>query len=181
MTTEKNKQLTFLKIPLLLLGIVVLFSFGVNAASAANTSQNTSQIYVNTQGNNTWDGLSPTYNNTTGSGPKATINNATGTVATNGTINIAQGTYNEYGINIDTNMTIIGENQKNAIINGTNSGPIFNIPSGVNLTINNLTLTNGNNYDGGAIYNDGTLTVNNCTFTGTPQQIMVEPYPTMHP
>ena len=41
-------------------------------------------------------------------------------------------------------MTIIGENQKNTIIDGQQSGnSIFTIASGVNVTIINLTLTNG--------------------------------------
>ena len=155
----QNKKLLF-QIPLLALGVLVLFSFGFNTATAADTSS----IYVSTHGNDTWDGQSATYNSTTGSGPKATINNATGTVAANGTVYIANGTYNESGININTNMTIIGESQKNTLINGTNNygNPIFRITSGVNVNISNLTLTG--NY--GAIWNDGTLTVNNCNFTG---------------
>ena len=66
-------------------------------------------------------------------------------------------------------MNIIGENQKNTIINGQQSGnSIFTIASGVNLTIINLTLTNGtSNNGGGAINNEygGTLTVDSCSFT----------------
>ncbi len=157
----KNRQL-FLQVPLLLLAVVVLFSFGFNTAAAANTST----IYVNTIGNNSWDGQSATWNGI--NGPKQTISNATGTVITNGTIYIAQGTYYESGININTNMTIIGESQQNTIINGTNSGnSIFTIASGVNATIINLTLTQGQSNNGGAIYNNGTLTVTNCTLTDT--------------
>ena len=99
-------------------------------------------------------------------GPKATIKNATGTVNSNGTIYIAKGTYNESNIQINTNMTIIGENQQNTIINGQQSGhSIFTIASGVNLTIINLTLTNGTSNNGGAIANDGNLNVYNSTFT----------------
>jgi len=159
----KNRQIT-IKIPLLLLVGVVLFSFGVSAVSAAGTDNST--IYVNTQGNDSWDGLSPVYNTT--SGPKKTIGNATGTVATNGTIHIAQGTYNESGINIDHNMTITGENQANTIINGQQSGnPIFTIVDGITVNINNLKLTNSTAIgNGGAIYNEGNLTVINSTLTG---------------
>jgi len=156
----KNKQMV-IKIPLLLLVGVVLFSFGVSAVSAAGTSDN-STIYVNTQGNDAWDGLNATYNGT--SGPKKTITNATGVVAANGTVHIAQGTYNESGIKINTNMTIIGENQANTIINGTNKDTIFYILSGVNVTISNLTLTQGESPDGGAIYNEGNTTLTNCNF-----------------
>ncbi|MCE7698563.1 MAG: hypothetical protein K8E24_006915, partial [Methanobacterium paludis] len=133
----KNKQIT-IKIPLLLLICVLIFS-GISAVSAAGTDNST--IYVSTQGNDSWDGLLPIYNTT--SGPKKTITNATGTVATNGTIYIAQGTYNESGININTNMTITGENPTNTIINGQQSGnSIFYIAPGITVTITNLTLTN---------------------------------------
>ena len=155
----KNRQF-ILKIPLLILAAVVLFSFGINSAAAADQSQ----IYVNTIGNNNWDGQSAIWNGI--SGPKQTISNATGTVIANGTIYIAQGTYYESGININTNMTIIGESQQNTIINGTNSGnSIFTIASGVNATLINLTLTQGQSSNGGAIYNNGTLSVTNCTLT----------------
>ncbi|MCE7698565.1 MAG: hypothetical protein K8E24_006925 [Methanobacterium paludis] len=159
----KNKQI-IIKLPLVLLMCVMLFSFGISAVSAAGTSGN-STIYVNTQGNDTWDGLSPVYNTT--SGPKKTITNATGTVAANGTVYIAQGTYNEFGININQNMTITGENQANTIINGQQSGTsIFYIGSGITVTITNLTLTNNTAFNGGAITNDGSLTLTNSTLTG---------------
>ncbi|MBP2044999.1 beta strand repeat-containing protein [Methanobacterium aggregans] len=140
-----------------------MFSFGVSAVSAAGTDNST--IYVNTQGDDTWDGLSPVYNTT--SGPKKTITNATGTVAVNGTVHIAQGTYNESGININQNMTITGENQDNTIINGQQSGnSIFYVGPGITVTITNLTLRNSTAFNGGAIYNQGNLTVTNCTLTG---------------
>ncbi|MCE7698619.1 MAG: hypothetical protein K8E24_007210, partial [Methanobacterium paludis] len=139
--------------------VVVLFSFGVNSAAAANAST----IYVNTTGNNSWDGQSAIWNGT--SGPKQTITNATGTVAENGTVYIAQGTYNESGININTNMIIIGESQQNTIINGQQSGnSIFTIEQGVIVTITNLTLENGTSNVGGAIVNHGNLTVTDSTF-----------------
>ena len=163
---ETQDKHLILRIPLLLLVCVVLFSFGVGAVSAAGTSGN-STIYVSTDGDDAWDGLSPVYNTT--SGPKKTIKNATGTVAINGTVYIAPGTYTESKIVIDKDMTITGENQKNTIINGQQSGnSIFNILSGITVNINNLTLTNNtvtNSY-GGAIYNNGgVLTVTNCTLT----------------
>jgi hypothetical protein len=64
-------------------------------------------------------------------------------------------------------LTIVGNG---AVISGNNSRRIFVINSGANLTLNNVTITQGYNPDvnaarGGAIYNDGgTLTVNNSTF-----------------
>jgi len=61
-------------------------------------------------------------------------------------------------------MSIIGESQYTTI--DGNKTQIFQIQNGVDVTIQNLTLTNGNtfSYNGGAIYNYGILTVTNCTF-----------------
>jgi predicted outer membrane repeat protein len=157
-----------------LLGIGIIFSLGINATAAAQTAKGavlTSNIYVNgSSGNDNWDGLNSTYISGI-NGPKATIKNATGTVTTDGTIYIANGQYtgtNNTGITINHNMTIIGENQQNTIINAQENGDIFNIPAGVNVTLINLSLINGKVADetgGGAIYNNGTLNLINCTFT----------------
>ena len=65
------------------------------------------------------------------------------------------------------NMTILGENQNNTIINGGDSKTILNIPSNVNIVISDLTLMNGYNIvsgEGGGIYNNGILTLTNTTF-----------------
>ncbi len=127
-------------------------------------------IYVNnTGGNDTWDGQSSVYDNVTGSGPKLSIKNATGTVTTNGVVNIADGVYAGEGntnININQNMTIIGQSQDGTIINAQNTSTIFIIQSGVFVTLKNLTLANGTAENGGTIYSDGTLTISNDTFTG---------------
>ena len=144
---------------LVLIGFVIIFSCGVVSVAAANAST----IYVNgSSGNDSWTGLNATYIGGI-NGPKATIKNGTGTVNNGGTIYVAQGTYYENNITINTNISIIGENQQNTIINGTNTGTIFLISSGVNVTIGNITLTNGNltNFCGGAIINNGSLNVNN--------------------
>ena len=148
---------------IVVIGLFVIFSYGVGNVAAASGDT----VYVNgSSGSDAYNGLNSTWITGTLNGPKATIKNATGTVTTNGTIYIAKGTYNESNIQINTNMTIIGENQKNTIINGKQSGySIFTIESGANLTIANLTLTNGTSDTGGAIYSEGTLNVENCTFT----------------
>ena len=155
------KQNNYLLFAMVLIALVVIFSYDMGNVSAASGDS----IYVNgTSGNNLYNGQSAVYDGT--NGPKATIKNATGTVNSNGTIHIAQGTYYENNIKINTNMTIIGENQKNTIINGQQSGQsIFTIASGVYLTIINLTLTNATSNTDGAIYNDGNLNVYNSTFT----------------
>ena len=153
---------TRILIPLLLLSLTLLFCLTTVSAASGNN------IYVNTEGNDSWDGQSVVYNSTTKSGPKLSIKNATGTVNKGGTIHIANGQYtgeNNTNITINKNMNIIGESQKKTIINGTDTSWIFNISSGVTVTIKNLTLTNGNSTTGGAIENHGNLTVNNCIFT----------------
>ncbi|EKQ51601.1 MAG: repeat-containing protein, partial [Methanobacterium sp. Maddingley MBC34] len=68
-------------------------------------------------------------------------------------------------ITINRNMTIQGQSQTGTIINGTGTNWIFNITSGVNVTLLDLTLTNASHNRGGAIYNQGDLTIINCTFT----------------
>ena len=158
-------NIKLLKISVLILGFVIICCLGFNVTSAAPINDST--IYVSPMGNDSWDGQSNIYNNTTGSGPKATITNATGTVANNGTVIIMDGIYNESNISLTMNMTIIGENQNNTIINGGDSKTIFIIPSNVNININDLTLMNGYNKvsgEGGGIYNNGILTLTNITF-----------------
>ena len=159
MTNTEN----ILKISLLLLSIIIICSFGINTTAAASTN---STIYVNTTGNDNYDGQLPVYDGN--SGPKATITNATGTVADNGTIYIADGTYNENNININSNMTLIGESQTGTIINAQGQGDIFNITTGDTLNLINLTIENGNGdngANGGAINNQGNLNLESCTFT----------------
>jgi predicted outer membrane repeat protein len=157
---DKKAEL-LLKTSLLLLGVIFICSFGFYTSAAATSST----IYVSTQGNNSWNGLNSTYIGGL-NGPKATIKNATGTVTSGGTVSIGSGTYNENSIGISKNMAIIGAGQNSTIINGTQSGTIFYIASGVNVTISNLTGTNGKTTgNAGGIYNYGNLTVTNCKFT----------------
>ncbi|PKL66731.1 MAG: hypothetical protein CVV28_10055 [Methanobacteriales archaeon HGW-Methanobacteriales-1] len=150
-------KMTKTLLPLLLLALALVFTMGINDVSAAGDT-----IYVNdTGGNDDNDGSDWLT-------AKKTILNATGTVNTNGIVNIANGQYNgvkNTGININKNMTINGESQTGTIINGTGTNGIFTINPGINVKLNNLTLTNGNNDYGGAIHNYGNLTVTECTFT----------------
>ncbi|MDD3753798.1 MAG: right-handed parallel beta-helix repeat-containing protein [Methanobacterium sp.] len=148
-------------ISLMLLILTLLFS--VTAVSAEP-----GVIYVNNDtGNDTWDGQSPTWDGT--SGPKLSIGNAVGTVTTGGTVNIANGIYKgtgNRGMTITKNMNIIGESQSGTVIDGEQQNKIFTISSGVTVTIQNLTITNGIATYNGAIYNTGNLTVTDCAFTG---------------
>ena len=62
-------------------------------------------------------------------------------------------------------MNIIGESQTGTIINGTNTNWVFHVGYNINVTITNLTLTNGNASEGSDIYNCGNLTLTDCTLT----------------
>jgi autotransporter family porin len=155
-TNSFYKRTTIL-LPLLLISLGLIFTVSVNNVSAAPGDT----IYVNdSSGNDASDGSSWIL-------AKKSIKNATNNVNVNGKVNIADGQYkgiNNTNITITKNMNIIGQSQTGTIINGTDTNWIFYIKSG-NVTITNLTLTNGTNGLGGAIENDATLTINNCTFT----------------
>lgn len=62
-------------------------------------------------------------------------------------------------------MIINGQSQTGTIIDAEKQNRIFTIPTGITFTLQNITLTNGTASLGGAIYNEGTLTINQTTFT----------------
>ncbi|MDY9923191.1 hypothetical protein [Methanobacterium sp.] len=76
----------------------------------------------------------------------------------------------EYGLVIDKNLNFNVFNNGYATIDGGNFGTIFIINNGVVVNLQNLILINGQGTLGGAIYNNGTLTVNNCTFADNAAQ-----------
>jgi len=150
-----KKQTTTTKIIISLLFLSFALVFCVSSASAAT-------IYVNGSGGDDANDGSNWLN------AKKTILNATENVNDGGIVEIANGQYtgkNNTNITLTKNLTIIGESQAGTIINGTDTNWIFKIIPGVNVTICNLTLANGYSTGGGAIHNQGNLTVNNCTFT----------------
>lgn len=157
MEIKRYEGLIF-KFPLLILAFIISFCFCVGAVNADN-----SHLYVNTHGDDTWNGESPVYNSTTGNGPKATVKDAAANVAADGTINVAKGTYAEHGITVTSSMMIVGKNQRNTIIDGQQN-QIFHVNPNVSLTLVNLTLKNAFDVHGGAIVNYGNLTLINCTF-----------------
>ena len=157
---------------LVFLGLVVIFAYGMGNVSAAGSTSG-DNVYVDTQGNDSWDGLSATHSGLTG--PKLTLQNATGTVNKDGTVNIANGYYSgakNNNITLSKNMNIKGQSQTGTTISGSGTNWIFYIPTGVNVTISNLSIINGtksikqNKNLGGAIYNAGVLNVNDATFNG---------------
>lgn len=120
-------------------------------------------IYVSTTGNDT-SGIGSPYS------PYKTIVKALSVINPNGRIHIAHGVYNESNIIIAKSVTILRDNWisgfgNNATINANQNGRIFNITGQFTVILQNLALINGTASTGGAIYNNGNLTVENCTFT----------------
>jgi large repetitive protein len=91
------------------------------------------------------------------------------------TINVPAGTYdltkNALGVNSPdkgTSITVNGAGSASTIINAQDYSNIFNLDVNGTLVLNGLTLENGyqGDGDGGAIYSDGALTLNNDVLTG---------------
>lgn len=165
-TNETSVKL--LKNSLMFLVIAVIFLAVISAVSASSTgsSSSSSIIYVNgSDGDDAKNGTSWEW-------AKKTITNAVNTVAVNGTIYVANGNYNEHEIQANKNMTIIGESQKNTVVDAHGVNRVFtnNDPNkNYYITLINLTIQNGDNtpdHDGGAIhiYEGNTFSVINCTF-----------------
>ena len=142
--------------------MICLFAVLLSISSASASSN----VYVNgTTGLDTNPG--------TIDQPYQTISMGVGSVDENGTVYIANGNYtgvNNREIVIIKNMTITGQSQKDTIINGSNTSRIFYIRDSVTVTITNLTFVNGRAtgilpVTGGAISNNGTLSIINCNFT----------------
>ena len=96
-----------------------------------------------------------------------TLKEAFAIVKNNGIIHIADSVvYNNEIINIAKDVSIIGQSQNKTIING-NGSSLFSIGAGYKVNITDLTITNcigsGENF-GGAISNDGTLTLTSTSF-----------------
>ncbi len=85
------------------------------------------------------------------------------TFAVTGTIALTSGE-----ITIPVDLAITGPGASQLAIDGGGSSSLFYVPADVTVSISGLALTGGYaaEGDGGAIYNDGTLTVDNCRLTG---------------
>jgi predicted outer membrane repeat protein len=66
---------------------------------------------------------------------------------------------------VNKSMTIDGAGHS-VTIGGGNTFGVFFVTSGVTGGLNHLTITDGNALEGGGIFNDGMLTVQNSTFSG---------------
>ncbi|MGA2917611.1 PGF-pre-PGF domain-containing protein [Methanoregula sp.] len=87
------------------------------------------------------------------------------------TLILNPGTYYQNGITVDRNIIIrantsYGHSATDTIIDGGNAAGIMTVNGGVTLTIDNLTLQNGNAVNGAAIHNSGTLTITSSMFSG---------------
>jgi len=83
------------------------------------------------------------------------------TFAVTGTITL---TSDELLVNHSINIS--GPGSANLAVNGNGSHRVFHVSSGQTVTISDLMISNGNDYNAGGIYNDGaTLTVNDCVFS----------------
>ncbi len=90
------------------------------------------------------------------------------------TIFLEPGTYNEYGIEIDKNITLQGLGDANdVIIDGNNKNTIILINSVSTVRFLNITFINGNSPDyGGAIHSEnGIVYVDNCNFINNTAKI----------
>jgi len=68
---------------------------------------------------------------------------------------------------INTNLTIDASALPGGLqINGNHAVQIFNVASNITVFLNSLTITGGADAVGGGIYNDGTVTLNQCTLSG---------------
>jgi len=64
------------------------------------------------------------------------------------------------------NVTIFGPGEASLTISGNSSSGVFHIASGKTVIISDITVADGSANNGGGIYNEGTLTLCNCTVSG---------------
>jgi hypothetical protein len=70
---------------------------------------------------------------------------------------------NHYGMTIGKDLTISGPGAGILSITGTGRYTVFHILAGKTVTISGLTITHGSSSNGGGIYNEGLLTLSQCT------------------
>jgi hypothetical protein len=100
-----------------------------------------------------------------------TIGQAISLAASGDAITVAAATYNEH-LTIGVSLTVKGSGAFDAIIDGggysaRNPGTVVTVANtGINVTLSNVTLRNGNDIRGAGVYNQGTLTINNSVISG---------------
>ncbi|WP_052374136.1 right-handed parallel beta-helix repeat-containing protein [Methanobacterium sp. SMA-27] len=171
----------YFKLHIFLMVLMILGSFpgiyainiaqhdNVNIGENNNDTDNTRTIYVAKNGTDRNDGLTPET-------PKRNIEVALEIANSGDTIRLGPGIYNT-NLRINKNITLIGDNQNNTLIDGQTGNSCIYI-SGVRVTIVNLTLKNEKGLwddrlevNGGGIYNDGILTLENSTITNSSSRL----------
>jgi hypothetical protein len=95
-----------------------------------------------------------------------TIGHAISRAASGDFIMVAASTYNE-NLTISISLEVIGSGAATAIIDGGGTGTVVTISSAsAHVTLSGLTIRNGRWYEGGGIYNLGTLTLVNSNVSG---------------
>ena len=126
-----------------------------------NSLDDSNTIFVN----NEYEGISDGSENN----PYSSLNPAISNSYDNSKIIMKEGTYkgdSNTNILINKNLTIEGEG--NVIIDGENKNFFFKISPSTSLTLKNIKFIRGYTQDYtqlSVIYNDGNLTVNDCTFS----------------
>ena len=171
----------YFKLHILLAALIVMGSFsGIYAINTAqhdnmnigennNDTDNTRTIYVAKNGTDRNDGLTPET-------PKRNIEIALEVANPDDNIRVGPGIYNT-NLRINKNITLIGDNQNNTLIDGQTGNSCIYI-LGVRVTIVNLTLKNEKGLwddslevNGGGIYNEGILTIENSTITNSTSRL----------
>ena len=114
--------------------------------------------------------VSTTGSDTTGDGsegnPWRTIGYAIGPASDGDTIIVASGIYNENDLNVGESMRIQGAGMGSTIVDAQYGGRVFSIGA-CDFELSGMTIRNGNtSANGGGIYNQGTLTITDCTVSG---------------
>ena len=148
---------------LAILTLLILFIVSISCVSAEDSnsvsvlSGSNSDVYVSPTGN---DNNVGDVNN-----PFATINKAIDSNVSN--IHLSEGKFigtGNNGLTIENkSITIIGAGADKTIID-LNKTQFMDIKSTSSVVLTNLTIINGYTKYGGAIYNNGNLTIQNCNF-----------------
>jgi hypothetical protein len=71
-------------------------------------------------------------------------------------------------LRVTDDLTITGLGADDLTISGNNASRVFSIAAGVTVEISGVTIADGKAQHGAGIYNQGTLTVENCRVTNSP-------------
>jgi hypothetical protein len=137
--------------PLLLMALFL----AVTPTAAASTTR-----YVNgVTGSDSNNCLSPTT-------ACKTIGHAISVAAAGDTIRVGPATYAE-NLTIGISLTLIGAGAATTIIDGRGVNIVVTVSNAnAHVSISSVTIRNGSGRPGGGVFNNGILTVNNCTVSG---------------